>query len=447
MESLGEILARIAANVSSGDSGGGSGVVEPEVREVCPVCRGRGFVVPDVRVGHPDFGRAFPCPECRSVPEGRSLLAFSNLGGLAEVRFENTVPSGISGLAGSEVLFLEALEWCCGYAGSPDGWVVLTGPAGSGKTHLAACVVNRRLELGEPAYFVVCADLLDHLRAGYGPGAEAGFDELLERVMEVPLLAVDGVGSHYGTPWSEEKLLQIFDHRYRRRLPTVVTLSVPLARVGSDSLRLRLSDRGGVSRVLELARFEVSSRSGLGEIAPEMESRMTFASFDVAAAEGVGGESLENALAAAGQFAGSLNGWLVLAGDHGCGKTHLAVAVAAAARARGVRTMFAFVPSLLDHLRAAFSPDSDVSYDEVFEQVQSVELLVLDGLGSERSTPWVEEKLGQLVSLRYAARRPTVITTAASIGELRASRPGVWARLMDHTLVDYRVIASGSYYG
>lgn len=109
--------------------------------------------------------------------------------------------------------------------------------------------------------------------------------------------------------------------------------------------------------------------------------------------------------------------------------------------------MFAYVPSLLDHLRAAFAPGSELSYDDVFDEVQSVELLVLDGLGSERSTPWVEEKLGQLVTLRHAARRATVVTTSATVSELSGNRPAVWSRLMDRGLVDYRVIASGSYHG
>lgn len=464
MESLGEVLRRVSRRaVAAVDAFDGVDAVEGgeplagvdgvEVLPVCGVCGGRGFVTVRVPVGDELFGRALPCLECRAGAFGEgaldSLRRTSNLGGLLGVRFEDTLAGGPLGGRGGDGLFGRALEVCGDYADSPEGWLVLAGPAGSGKTHLAACVVNRRVELGEPALFVGCADLLDRLRAGYGAGVEGGAGVVAERVLDVPLLAVDAVGSQYETGWSDEKLLQVFDHRYRLRLPTVVTLAVPLARVSQESLRFRLSEAGGLARVLELGRVGVSARSGLGDIELALAARMSFESFDFGGGDQVGDgpRSLEEAYLAAVRYSRSLDGWLVLGGDPGCGKTHLAVSVALAARARGVRTMFAYVPSLLDHLRAAFAPGSELSYDDVFDEVQSVELLVLDGLGSERSTPWVEEKLGQLVTLRHAARRATVVTTSATVSELSGNRPAVWSRLMDRGLVDYRVIASGSYHG
>lgn len=72
--------------------------------------------------------------------------------------------------------------------------------------------------------------------------------------------------------------------------------------------------------------------------------------------------------------------------------------------------MFVVVPDLLDHLRAAFSPQSAISYDKRFEQIKSVPLLVLDDLGTQSATPWAKEKLFQLFNYRYIAQLPTVIT-------------------------------------
>lgn len=92
-------------------------------------------------------------------------------------------------------------------------------------------------------------------------------------------------------------------------------------------------------------------------------------------------------------------GWLLLRGHYGCGKTHLAVAVAHQARACGLGTYFAVAPDLLDHLRATYAPSSAVSYDETFEHIRSVPLLVIDDLGAEVSTPWAGEKLYQLDSV------------------------------------------------
>ena len=75
------------------------------------------------------------------------------------------------------------------------------------------------LERGEPALFVVVPDLLDHLRAAYRPGAEIGYDELFERVRSAPVLVLDDLGTQSPTPWAQEKLFQLINHRFNTRLP------------------------------------------------------------------------------------------------------------------------------------------------------------------------------------------------------------------------------------
>lgn len=112
------------------------------------------------------------------------------------------------------------------------------------------------------------------------------------------------------------------------------------------------------------------------------------------------------------------SGWLVLTGSSGSGKTHLAASIANRCMERGLPVFFAFVPDLLDHLRASFNPDHELSYDELFEQVKSIPLLVLDDLGSQSSTSWADEKLFQVLNHRYVANLPTVITTNSPIDEM-----------------------------
>lgn len=121
---------------------------------------------------------------------------------------------------------------------------------------------------------------------------------------------------------------------------------------------------------------------------------------------------------AAREYAESPSGWLVFAGPHGSGKTHLAAAVATRCIERGQVVFFADVPDLLDHLRSSFGPTSELSYNELFEQVRNTPLLILDGLGSHSSTPWAEEKLRQTVNHRFSAELPTVVTVAGSLGEI-----------------------------
>ena len=91
---------------------------------------------------------------------------------------------------------------------------------------------------------------------------------------------------------------------------------------------------------------------------------------------------------AALRYARNPTGWLVLMGNYGCGKTHLAAAIAIyATRHLALKTLFTIVPDLLDHLRATYHPTSAITYDERFEAVRTVPLLVLDDLGAESPTP------------------------------------------------------------
>jgi DNA replication protein DnaC len=175
---------------------------------------------------------------------------------------------------------------------------------------------------------------------------------------------------------------------------------------------------------------------------------MTFENFDTLGGPGASPqdqESLDRVMHTARTFASDPEGWLLLSGPRGCGKTHLAVAIAGWRLDKGSQVFFAFVPTLLDHLRATFSPDSPVGYDELFEQINSVPLLVLDDLGAESSTVWAEEKLYQIVVHRHEARLPTVITTASTLDELEDTKSRIASRLVDGMVVDWQPITAPNY--
>lgn len=153
-------------------------------------------------------------------------------------------------------------------------------------------------------------------------------------------------------------------------------------------------------------------------------------------------------------FAQRPEGWLTLLGPYGCGKTHLAAAAAHAVLAHGVPVLFIVVPDLLDHLRATFNPESSVSYDERFDLVRNVGLLVLDDLGTESGTLWAREKLYQLLNHRYNERLPTIFTSNVRLEQLDpriASRmydPAVNGEVISIQAADYRrrlgkTVASG----
>ena len=99
----------------------------------------------------------------------------------------------------------------------------------------------------------------------------------------------------------------------------------------------------------------------------------------------------------------------------------------------------------MDHLRSTFSPSSPIRYDELFEQVRYADLLVLDDLGTQVSTPWADEKLYQIVASRYDDRLPTVITSVESVDELAQEWPNIGSRLVDQSLVDWHPISAPNY--
>ena len=114
-------------------------------------------------------------------------------------------------------------------------------------------------------------------------------------------------------------------------------------------------------------------------------NQMTFENFD-ARIPGV-----DMAYQSARKFARDPNGWLVIHGLVGSGKTHLAAAIANVALDNKVKLLFSAVPDLLEHMRAAFSPSSETRYDELFENVRITNLLILDDLGTETQLPGREK--------------------------------------------------------
>ena len=151
----------------------------------------------------------------------------------------------------------------------------------------------------------------------------------------------------------------------------------------------------------------------------------TFDAF-IGAMKGVG-----PALQAAQIFAAAPAGWLLLTGTYGCGKTHLALAIANQQLAAGYPVLYQTAPDLLHNLRATFDRDNPVKFDTVFRAAQDAELLILDDLGAEKNSDFAAEKLFGLLDHRYARNLPTVITSNLTIPQLAALNGRIGSRLAD----------------
>ncbi len=419
---------------------------DEEKEEVCPICGGTGWVIPDLPVGHPDFGKAVPCVcqlEKRRKQRYQELLRISNLGALSRKTFDSFHLNAPHLNPAQRQNLKEVYEQAKAFAENPQGWLVLLGDYGCGKTHLAAAIANHRIRKGHMALFVVVPDLLDYLRAAYAPGSPTTYDQRFEDVRNAPLLILDDLGTHNATPWAEEKLFQILNYRYNGNLPTVITSNQWLESIPAR-IRSRIMD-SDVSTVAEIIAPDYRSResSGIGiDILPLLKD-MTFETWDVRKdLKREDRDNLAHALALAKKYAENPHGWLTFYGTYGCGKTHLAAAIANYRVQKGERVTFVVVADLLDYLRAAFSPNSSVTYDKRFDRIKRMDFLVLDDLGTQNTTPWAKEKLFQLLNYRYNALLPTVITTVHTPDELD---PWIRTRLTDPTHGEIWGITAPSY--
>ncbi|MFC2024658.1 ATP-binding protein [Chloroflexota bacterium] len=440
MEPIGEILKKkTPINTSKANMDTWSSASEDKADTTdtgCPVCKGAGFVHPLLTSGKPDYGRVISCrctQETRDKERQSHLFRYSNLGSLARFTFEGLQPQGRSGNPVNQELFTRAYETAKDMAREPTGWLILAGPTSSGKTHLAAAIANQSISQGQPALFISVPDLLDRLRSAYNPGSETPYDEFFDQVKNAPLLILDDLGAQSSTPWAKEKLDQLLNFRFNRELPTVIATITPVNEL-DDRIRSRLTNPELSRHYLLEEEQGLAERSWGSEF--ELQKTMTFTSFkrrpNLSPEQQ---QNLEAALNLALSFAKSPEGWLVLMGQTGCGKTHLAAAIVNHHYQAGQPALFVVVPDFLDHLRSAFNPESKMSYDQLFEKVKTASLLVLDDFGEQTTTPWAREKLYQVINYRYNARLATIITTRYSLEEIREQIEGsISSRLVDHKI-------------
>ncbi len=453
----------------------------------CPHCGGAGYIRWDVPLGHEKFGKLESCV-CRAKDVAAAararLFALSNLDRLSHLTFENFQTAGNEKAkfitAPERESLRQAFEICSAFAENPQGWLLLEGGYGCGKTHLAAAIANQAVNRGVPTLFITVPDLLDSLRFAFDD-PETTFERRFEEVRGAALLVLDDFGTQSATQWAQEKLFQIINYRYINKLPTAVTTNLMLDEI-EPRIRSRLQDESFVRHVKisapDYRRPEETSNPGISMLAlPEIKN-MTFQSFHTREDE-IGREevttvtkektdkfgvkvkekeiarvkvskedvkTLHDAFAASARFAEEPRGWLVLLGDSFSGKTHLAAAIGNYRIALGGQALLVEVSALLDYLRQTFRPGSEVSFDRRFNEIRSTPLLILDDLKeSGASSIWAEDKLYSVLNYRYNAHLPTVLTSAMCAEDFAKSYPSLWNKLLDPAMCEIRAITMPPY--
>lgn len=414
----------------------------------CPICGGKGVIKYDVPLEHPRFGKLFRCSnyplEADHERQAR-LRRLSNLGAFSHQTLHNFVqdPDGYTDRESQSLQIAHRMAEA--YARNPDGWMLLEGSYGCGKTHLAAAVGNERLAQGDVVLFVTTPDLLDHLRAAYSPTAESSYDETFERVRTTDLLILDDLGVENPSAWAQEKLFQLLNYRYSHRKATIITTNADIDAL-DPRIRSRLLDTQLIRRVTITAPdYRSLSKNNNDELLSRLPlyRDMVFERFDVSTNLSMENEAkLRQAAEKAFQYARQPQGWMVFIGAYGSGKTHLAAAIANFRQSQGEQVMFVTAPDLLDYLRTTFGPNANTTFDVLFDRVRNVPLLVLDDLATQHARSWAKEKLFQLLDYRYVAKLPTVITSSEKLDDMEER---ILSRILDARTVQRIAITTPSY--
>lgn len=196
----------------------------------------------------PGFGRAVLCPECvgRPVSEGVSEGFDSQRARIPLALITATLNTWKPNDGGPvSAVRAWSQRWPMEHT-----ILLLSGPPGRGKSHLAAAAIQAIWERhGKRGRFWVVPELLDRIRATYSEETrretvEAVHDEL----SRTPVLVLDDLGTEKATDWAGEQVFKIIDRRYREGLPLIVTTNLE---VGSLDARLysRLMDRNAATVV------------------------------------------------------------------------------------------------------------------------------------------------------------------------------------------------------
>jgi DNA replication protein DnaC len=132
----------------------------------------------------------------------------------------------------------QIVEWLV----APSAGLFITGPTGSGKTHLAAAIVRARFLTGQRASFRRASELYAQVRGSYGADAELSESAILAGYRGSPMLVLDDLAAGSLSDHERRIALEIIDSRGNDCLPTIVTSNWTLEAI-AEKMDERIASR------------------------------------------------------------------------------------------------------------------------------------------------------------------------------------------------------------